>query len=181
MVETSKESLDKASNDETRAFTDEVTGARSKDYFIGTAEQELRYCIGEDRDFNIVLFSIDNLQQITDTHGYKIKDEVLKILTMRARNSIKQGTLLARYSDDEFIITLPNVRHGTAVKLAEQIQKKVHDAPFATRGHRLDVTISIGVAAKTSTRKTLGDITDDATRALANAKSTGRNKIESVG
>ena len=59
-------------------------------------------------------------------------------------------------------------------------------APMRTRnsikqGHRLDVTISIGVAAKTSTRKTLGDITDDATRALANAKSTGRNKIESVG
>ncbi|MCL2192226.1 MAG: diguanylate cyclase [Treponema sp.] len=181
MVETSKEAMHKTDNTETKAFTDNLTGVRNKKYFLDSAEQELRYCIGEDRDFNIVLFSIDNLQQITDTHGYKIKDEVLKILTMRARNSIKQGTLLARYSDDEFVITLPNVRHGTAVKLAEQIQKKVHDAPFATRGHKLDVTISIGVATKTSASKTLGDITDDAIKALASAKSTGRNKLVSVG
>jgi len=181
MVETSKEAMHKTDNSETKAHTDELTGVRNRKYLMDSAEQELRYCIDQDRDFNLIIFSINNLRQIADTHGNKIKEEVLKILTMRTRNSIKQGTLLARYSDDEFVITLPNVRHGTAVKLAEQIQKKIHDAPFATKGHKLDVTISIGVAAKTSVSKTLGDITDDATKALASAKSTGRNKLVSIG
>ena len=65
------------------------------------------------------------------------------------------------------------------MKLAEQVQKKVKDAPFATRGLKLDVSISLGIAAKTSSSKTLSDIASNAAKALANARSTGSNKIVS--
>jgi len=180
MVETSKEAMHKTDDSETKAYTDELTGVRNRKYFNDTAEQELRYCVGEDRDFNMLLFSVDNLNQITDAHGEKMRNEVLKILMMRTRNSFKQGTLLARYGEEEFVITLPNVRQGTAMKLAEQLQKKIKDAPFATRGQRFDVSISIGVATKTPACKTLSDITRNATKALSNAKAGGRNKIASV-
>ena len=179
MVETSKEAMHKTDNSETKAHTDELTGVRNRKYFMDSAEQELRYCVDEDRDFNIIMFSIDNLRQIADTHGQKTRDEVLKILTMRTRNSIKQGTLLARYSDDEFVISLPNVWHGTAVKLAEQVQKKIKDAPFATRGLKLDISVSMGISNKTISSKTLSDIIGNAEKALANAKATGRNNVVS--
>jgi len=179
MVETNKEAMHQSSTVETQSFTDTVTGARNKKYFMESAEQELAYCVGEGRDFNIILFSIDNLQRLTDTHGTKLRDEMLKILALRARNSFKQGTLLARYSEDQFVITLPNVKHETAAKLAEQIQKKVKDAPFATKGHKLDVTISLGIASKTPVNNTLQAIVANAEKALANAKSNGSNSITS--
>ena len=179
MVETSKEAMHKTDNAESQAYTDELTGARNRKYFNDAAEQELRYCVNEERDFNIIIFGVDNLQHIADTHGEGIRDEVLKILLLRARNSFKQGTLLARYSNEEFVITLPNVRHGTALKLAEQVQRKVKDAPFATRGKTLDVSISLGIASKTANSKTLQDLTGNAERALSNAKASGSNKIVS--
>ena len=180
MVETSKEAMHKTDTGETKAYTDGLTGVRNRKYFMESAEQELRHCVDGDHDFNLVMFSIDNLQQITNNHGDSIRNEVLKILTMRTRNSIKQGTLLARYGDEEFVITLPNVRHGTAVKLAEQIQKKVNDAPFATRGLKLDVSVSVAVAAKTSTYNTLQGIADNAEKTLANAMATGKNRVVSA-
>jgi len=179
MVETSKEKMHKTNDTETQSFTDALTGVRNREYLMDSAEKELRYCVGEGRDFNVIMFSIDNLRQITDEHGESIRNEVLKILTLRTRNSLKQGTLVARYSDEEFVISLPNVSHGTAVKLAEQVQRKVKEAPFATRGTRLDVSISMGIASKTASSRTLGDIFGNAAQALTNAKASGRNKLMS--
>jgi len=181
MVETTKEGMHKTDAAETKSFTDDTTGVRNRGYFMDAAEQELRYCVNEDRDFNLIMFGIDNLQQITEIHGEGVRDEVLKIVTLRARNSIKQGTLVARYSDEEFVITLPNVRHGTAMKLAEQIQKKVQSAPFATKGQKLDVSISLGIAVKTNICKTLTDLVGSAAKALSSAKASGKNKIVSAG
>jgi len=181
MVETSKEKMHKASDTEAHAFTDELTGVRNREYFAEAAEKELRYCVSEDRDFNLIVFSIDSLDRIAGAHGPAIRDEALKILTLRARNSLKQGTLVARYSEEEFAVTLPNVRHGTAMKLAEQIQKKVKDAPFATKGLRLDVSISMGIASKTSSSKTLREIAINAEKALADAKASGANRLASFG
>ncbi|MCL2191060.1 MAG: diguanylate cyclase [Treponema sp.] len=177
MVETSKENMHKADDSETQAFTDDLTGVRNKEYFMETAEQELRYCVGENREFNLVMFSIDGLRKITDLHGNEVRDEALKILTQRARNGLKQGTLVARYGEKEFVITLPNVRYQTAVKLAEQIQKKVKDAPFAAKGRQLDVRISFGVASKTDSCKTLAGIIDNAAKALSNTKVTKKEKL----
>ncbi|MCL2233458.1 MAG: methyl-accepting chemotaxis protein, partial [Treponema sp.] len=179
MVETNKEAMHKSSAVETQALTDTVTGIRSKKYFDESADQELRYCIEGGRDFNLMLFSIDNFQRIVDTHGDRVRDETLKILALRTRNSFKQGTLLARYSKDQFVITLPNVRNETAVKLAEQIQKKVKEAPFATKGLKLDITISIGIACKTTVNNTLQGIAANAEKALASARASGANTITS--
>ena len=180
MVETSKESMHKTDNTDTQAFTDVLTGTRNREYFNDAAEQELRYCNDEGRDFNLIMIGIDALQQISDTHGKDIRDEMLKVLSMRVRNTFKQGTLLARYSEEEFVITLPNVGHGTAVKLAEQIQKKVKDAPFTTKGKgQINISISLGVASKTNTCKTLREISGNAEKALSNARAAGTNKVVS--
>ena len=179
MVETSTEAMHKTDAAESAAYTDAATGVRNREYFNRNAEQEMRYCVEEDRDFNLILLAVDNLGQVAPEKG--MRDDVLKILMQRVRNTLKQGTLVARYSDEEFVITLPNVRSGTALKLAEQVQKKVGDAPFATKSHRLDVSISLGIASKSSTCKTLRDILGNAGKALSNAKASGKNKLVSFG
>ena len=181
LVEISREGMHKTDDSEAQAFIDALTGFRNKEYFTETAEQELRYCVSENRDFVFIMFAIDNLKRIKDTHGNDIRDNVLKLLAMRVRNTFKQGTLMARYSDEHFAITLPNVRHGTAVKLAEQIQKKIKDTPFATlKGLKIDASISLGIATKTDIAKTLQAIAANAERALSSAQASGSSKLVSV-
>jgi len=176
MVETSKEKMHKTNDSETQSFIDELTGARNKEYFMKAAKQELRYCVDENRDFNLVMFSIDNLRQITETHGNEERDKVLKVVTQRTRNTLKQGTLLARYNDEAFIFTLPNAKKETAVKFAELVQKKLVDTRFEIKNLKLNIKISLGIAAKTTNLKTLEDIIDNAAKAVSSAKATGKNK-----
>jgi len=175
MVETSKAAMQKADSAEA-LHTDELTGLRSKSYFLESAEQELRYCVDEDRNFNLIVFGIDSLRQLAGIHGHGMRDEALKILAQRARNTLKQGTLLARHSDDAFAVTLPNVGGETAARLAAQLQKKVKDAPFAAKGLKLDVSISLGIASKTASIKDLAEIIGNAERAFSNAKANGGNR-----
>jgi len=172
MVETSKETLHKTNGAESKAYMDEVTGVRNRAYFNENAEQELRYCVEEDREFNLIMFSVDNIRHVEETHGEEIRDDLLQLLVMRVRNSFKQGVLVARYSDEQFVITLPNVKYESALKFAEQAQKKVSDTRFATKkGLKIATNISFGIAAKTNTSKTLPDITYKAGEALSRARS----------
>ena len=181
MVETSKEKMHKSSDSDSQAYTDELTGIRNKSYFLDAAEKELRHCIDGDRNFNLIMLSIDGLQRILDERGEGIRNDVLRVLAQRVRNGLKQGTLIARYSADEIAVTLPNVGRETAAKLAEQARKKVRDAPFAVKGLQLDVSISLGVASRTSACGSLGDIVRSAENALAAAKASGRDKVVSSG
>ncbi|MCL2228112.1 MAG: hypothetical protein FWB97_10920, partial [Oscillospiraceae bacterium] len=70
-------------------------------------------------------------------------------------------------------VTLPNTGFATAQKLAEQIQRKVREAPFAIKGQKLNVSISTAVASKTGAARTLADIVGNAERALSGAQTTG--------
>jgi len=181
LVETSKESMHKADNAEALAYTDDLTGVRNRKYFNENAERELRYCVDENRDFNLIMFSVDDMRRIAEEHGDGIRDEVLKVLTLRARHSMKQGTLLARYSEDVFVITLPNVRRGTATKLAEQIQSRVKDAPFAIKGRQIKVSIGMGLSFKSERGRTLQGLISHAERALSEARGSGKSKLVTFG
>jgi len=177
MVETSKEKMHRTSDAEAQAFIDELTGVRNREYFAENAERELRYCVNENRDFNLVMFSIDNLGEIAEAHGGEERDKVLKVVAQRTRNTLKQGTLLARYSDEAFAFTLPNAKKETALKFAELVQKKLVDTRFEIKSLKLSVQISLGIASKDARSKTLAEIVGSAQRALASAKASGRNKV----
>jgi len=77
---------------------------------------------------------------------------------------------MARYNDEEFVVSLPNVRYETAVKHAELAQKKAKDTPFIVKSLKLDVSISFGIASKTNASKSLPDIIGNAEKALSAVK-----------
>ncbi|MCL2190863.1 MAG: diguanylate cyclase [Treponema sp.] len=161
------------------AFTDTLTGARNRRYFMETAERELHSCIDAGQDFAVVLFDIDHFKLVNDTHGHDIGDEVLKIIVARTRHTLKHDTLVARYGGEEFVIMLPGVSHANAVKAATQILEKIESTPFLAEGLEIRVTVSLGVASRTAGCAVLQDIIKNADRALYHAKETGRNRVVS--
>jgi len=161
------------------AFTDTLTGARNRRYFMETAERELHSCIDAGQDFAIILFDIDHFKRVNDTHGHDIGDEVLKIVVARTRHTLKQDTLVARYGGEEFVVMLQGVNHENAMKAATQILEKIEATPFLTEGLEIRVTVSLGVASKTVECTMLPDIIKNADKALYYAKETGRNRAVS--
>jgi len=162
---------------EKAAFTDALTGAHNRRYFMETAEKELQKCIERNLSYSIIIIDVDYFKKINDTHGHPIGDEVLKILFARVQHTLKHDTLVARYGGEEFAIMLSDLSPENVVKTAQRIKNSIEAYTFTIGALEIDVTISLGAASKTERFKTLADIINNADKALYQAKETGRNRV----
>ena len=160
-----------------KALTDELTGARTRRYFVEMAEEELLECISKDLQYSIILIDADYFKDINDTHGHPVGDEVLRILVSRIRNTLKADTLLARYGGEEFVISLPDINWEDALSTAERIRVSIENDTFMANNLEINVTISLGVASLTNEATSISNIIGNADKALYKAKETGRNRV----
>ena len=119
------------------------------------------------------MYDIDHFKEVNDTYGHEVGDSVLRELTRRVQNTIRDEDAIGRWGGEEFLILVGNVSSEQATALAERIRGIVELVPFQIVG---TITVSFGVtsARKDDTRKTLFARVD---KALYEAKKTGRNKV----
>ena len=96
---------------------------------------------------SIVLFDIDHFKYVNDTYGHKVGDLVLRELGRRIRSiqQKKHNVFAARYGGEEFVLLLHQSPQNQAIDVAEEVRHAVLDRPFVVDGHRLSITISLGV------------------------------------
>ena len=163
----------------TMAYADELTGISSRRHFIEASEAQLKNAVMNGTDLSIIYFDVDDFKKVNDSYGHAVGDEVLKIVTGRAKNAIKKDTLVSRYGGEEFTIMLPGTGNEHAVKTAERIRQSINSSNFAIGNLSLPITISFGVASKTEFALTLSEIIDNADKALYQAKNSGKNMVVS--
>ncbi len=169
------------------AYRDELTGLPGR-----RALNEWLKAPG--RKFVIAMLDIDHFKKFNDRHGHDVGDDVLKIVASRLAR-VTGGGKAYRYGGEEFTIIfsgkevhqctphLEAVREDIAhykISLRET-QKRPKSANkgrknrgAGSKAKKLSVTISIGVASKTSERNT-EQVIQAADKALYKAKKAGRN------
>jgi diguanylate cyclase (GGDEF)-like protein len=103
---------------------------------------------------SIIMADLNGLKLINDTYGHSTGDEVLKRTAAILREICRSEDILARLGGDEFVIYLPHTPENKALAMGRRIsqaflQKKINDVP---------ITISIGVATKTSIEQTIASV-----------------------
>ena len=161
---------------EKAAFTDALTGAYNRRYFLETAEKELAKAIINVEDLSLIMIDVDRFKNINDTYGHPVGDEVLKILVSRINGALRKGTVVARYGGEEFFVLLPGSNAQTALNTAERIRQRVGDEHFRTKDIDVPVTISLGTASKPEKGVALEALIGNADKALYHAKNSGRNR-----
>ena len=98
---------------------------------------------------------------------------------MRVRKSIRGIDLACRYGGEEFVIVMPETDMHVAGMVAEQLRRAVAGEPFAIEkgAKRIQVTISIGLAALERKGEPVADVLKRADLALYRAKHDGRNRV----
>ena len=162
---------------ETSAFTDALTGAYNRRYFMETADSALENCVKDNRAFALIMFDLDHFKAVNDTYGHAVGDEVLKIAVARTRSVLKSNTLVARIGGEEFVIMIADLGADDVMKLAWRIQNNIESSSFYVEQLDVPVTASFGVAVKPQTSTTLKEIMENADKALYQAKSAGRNTV----
>ena len=113
-----------------------------------------------------------------DHHGHAVGDKVLRAVALRLKADLRSVDLIARYGGEEFIVLLVQTGPTPARQVAERLRKGILNLPFQFSRNELNVTVSLGVSARSETCNTLDELLSSADIALYQAKQNGRNRVE---
>ncbi len=156
---------------------DGLTQIFNKRYFQECIEREIARALRYRREVSLVMFDIDHFKQVNDTHGHLAGDSVLKTLALTVKNKIRREDLFARYGGEEFAIVLPEIDGHNAHQFAEKIRRIVELTDFRFEGVKMDVTVSLGVAALDQETTDAAGLIKRADDRLYEAKNAGRNCV----
>lgn len=161
------------------AVTDPLTGLYNRRYMEGHVGTLVDRSAARGKSLSVLLLDIDYFKSINDTWGHDAGDDVLRDFSDRLRACIRGIDLACRYGGEEFVVVMPDTDIGVATMVAERIRRRVAGDPFPIqRGDKaIEVTISIGIAARSTPEDTAALILKRADEALYRAKRDGRNRV----
>jgi diguanylate cyclase len=161
------------------SLTDPLTGLGNRKYFDRSIEMAVHNALASAEPLSLLMFDIDHFKSFNDSYGHLTGDQVLRLVGMSLKQTIKGQDITARYGGEEFAVVLPNTALRQALTVADHIRRAVmaKELKKKSTGEILGrVTISVGVSMLKP-----GDNTDSlierADACLYAAKRNGRNRV----
>jgi diguanylate cyclase (GGDEF)-like protein len=169
------------------AFNDELTGLPAR-----RAMNE--YLMKMGRRYTVAMVDVDHFKKVNDNHGHDVGDQVLRMVSTCLRR-VSGGGRAYRYGGEEFAVIFANKDSDRAIPHLEELREKISQAGFTLRGRKrpkkkpesptkkstgnakLQVTVSIGVAARNEKQTNPEQVIKAADQALYKAKKGGRNRV----
>jgi diguanylate cyclase (GGDEF)-like protein len=162
------------------ALTDVLTGLpnrRGLDAFF--EELSAKGALGKlDQRVGVVHIDLDHFKAINDTLGHEAGDFVLREATRRMKSTTRDTDLLARIGGDEFVVIVPHVEERRVLEsLSDRILSALSEPiPFGEEFCHTGASIGMSLSSGAKTEQETEKLLRDADAALAEAKSSGRNK-----
>jgi diguanylate cyclase len=161
------------------SLTDPLTGLGNRKYFDRSLEAAVANALGTGEPLSLLMFDIDYFKSFNDSYGHLTGDQVLRLVGMSLRQSIKGQDITARYGGEEFAVVLPNTALRQALTVADHIRRAVMSKELKKKstGEILGrVTISVGVSML-KPEDDMDSLIERADACLYAAKRAGRNRV----
>jgi two-component system cell cycle response regulator len=161
------------------AITDQLTGLHNRRYMSRHLDMLILGARKSGKPLTFLILDIDHFKTVNDTYGHDIGDEVLRDFAGRIAANVRGIDLACRYGGEEFVVVMPDTDVEYAYAVAERLRQEVEANPFgiSREPHKLNVTISIGIAASDIAHDTSETLLHRADQALYRAKREGRNRV----
>lgn len=161
------------------AFTDFLTGLKTRGYFEQQLDQEINRAERNRTQFALLMVDIDHFKQLNDRYGHHVGDQVLRDVAAILMKDMRDVDTVARFGGEEFILVLPQTGEAGAMLVAQRLRRAVEQARFfaGTPSATENLTISIGVAVFGTDGQFKRELIQAADAALYFAKDSGRNSV----
>lgn len=156
---------------------DSLTGLPNRQRFEEDVTAAVHKARKDKSRYALFCLVIDNLPQISATHGLTGADAFVKSLADTLGKAFGAATL-SRFSDAAFTALVPGLEAEKAQELAQQACQQVHDQLFALPGGKTQqTTLSIGVAMIGETAPEPEEMLSRALASAAKIKQAGGNGV----
>src|SRR5579859_153842 len=145
--------------------TDPLTGLANYRRLIEAIELEIKRYGRSGRQFSILLFDLDGLKKVNDTHGHLVGSRALCRLGEVLRAHCRQVDTPARFGGDEFAVVLPETTSAQAQQIAARIRERI-----ASDGESPPISASVGSAVFPDDGESIDKLLSAADRALYGMK-----------
>ncbi|ABF43131.1 diguanylate cyclase [Candidatus Koribacter versatilis Ellin345] len=161
------------------AFTDFLTGLKTRGYFEQQLELEIKRAERKRTPIAMLMLDLDHFKTLNDTYGHHVGDQVLRDVSAVLMKDLREVDTAARYGGEEFVIVLPETNTTGAMQVANRIRRGVEQAKFFAGSPRQveRLTISIGIAIYDQDAQSKRELIEAADAALYQAKGQGRNQV----
>ncbi|HEY8587220.1 MAG TPA: diguanylate cyclase [Rhodanobacter sp.] len=125
---------------------DQLTGLPNRELFHDRLRTELARAKRDHQRLAVLYLDLNQFKPVNDNHGHDVGDLLLREVATRLAKCVRESDTIGRIGGDEFVVLLtgiglPEHATATAMKIAKTISR-----PFDVAGHRLEISVSVGVA-----------------------------------
>lgn len=163
-------------------ITDPLMGIYNRRYLDRRLDEECSRALRYGLPLSVLMIDIDRFKRINDAYGHPVGDQVLAYLGKLMLSVLRESDILARFGGEEMLVVAPNTHLQAAAALAERLRQHIetHELVVSSEPDRrlvIRITVSIGVAAFSTTVSTNQELVRNADQALYQAKQEGRNRV----
>lgn len=164
------------------AFYDSLTGLPNRRLLQDRLQQALLNAHRNGHKGALLFIDLDDFKILNDNLGHDVGDQLLQSVTLRLRESMREGDTVARLGGDEFVVILNDLSADPveAVAQTEAVGEKIRfklSQQYLIGAHEYSSTPSIGAALFSGPDQTIDQLLKQADIAMYQAKAAGRNAL----
>jgi diguanylate cyclase (GGDEF)-like protein len=159
------------------ASTDELTGLANRRAGLERLQEYWDAASRHHHPLSCALIDVDHFKQLNDTYGHSMGDHVLREVSAVFARGRRSSDVVCRYGGEEFLLVLPHETAEGAMLAAARCRELIESHHISLGALSLSVTVSIGVAQRTSAIENAAQLLRAADDALYAAKENGRNTV----
>jgi diguanylate cyclase (GGDEF)-like protein len=156
------------------AMTDRLTGVGNYRALSEWMARNFERVVANDRPLAVLSMDVDGMKLINDTYGHEAGNAVLQGIARTLEATTRHTDIVARYGGDEFVVLLVNTTAQEAGVVRSRISDATTDLLVEYNGHRLPVSLSIGLAAYPQDAGTAEELLSASDKAMYQVKNLRR-------
>jgi diguanylate cyclase (GGDEF)-like protein/PAS domain S-box-containing protein len=124
---------------------DALTGLYNRRKFEDCLGDALKTAETEEKNHVLCLMDLDRFKVVNDTGGHLAGDDLLRKLTAKLQENVRETDILARLGGDEFGLIMMNASIDEGYDMGEKIRHLINNLGFEWEGKAFDVGVSVGL------------------------------------
>ena len=157
---------------------DFLTGLPNRSLLTDRLAQAIALAQRHGKKLALMYLDLDHFKHINDSLGHAVGDQLLQSAAQRLQACVRDSDTVSRQGGDEFVVLLTEVEAAQDAALSAEKLIKTMAEPHLIGGHRLHVTLSIGISLYPDDGQDVETVVRQADIAMYHAKKSGRNNYQ---
>jgi len=157
---------------------DLLTGVANRYLFRDRLSQAVIRAQRSGKTLAVVIIDLDQFHAYNNQQGYRLGDQILKLVSKHIVRSVRRQDTVARLSGDEFSVVLEGLNEAQDAGIIAKEMAEQFAAPLVIENQAYQVTLSLGIAVSSQEVLDPDTLLKQADIARYRVKESGGNRFE---